>query len=78
MVKRSESLEEFWDYLLSGNPERVQAAIEGLDETEKQAVIAHLRRMASEPGWQPGQRESARAALEIINHQGHKGPQSSC
>ncbi|HEY5573318.1 MAG TPA: hypothetical protein VIK64_09935 [Anaerolineales bacterium] len=73
MVKRPESLEEFWEYLLSGEPERVQVAIEDLDETQKPAVIAHLRRMASEAGWQPGQRDSARAALEIITTKGAKG-----
>lgn len=70
MVKRPESVQELWDYLLSGEPERVRDAFSVLDENEKQAVVEHLRRMVSEPGWQPGQRESARAALEIINHEG--------
>ena len=78
MVKRPETLEEFWDHLLSGEPKRVRDAFSVLDENEKQAVVEHLRRMVSEAGWQPGQRDSARAALEIINHQGHKGPQSNC
>lgn len=68
MVSRPESLEELWDYLLSAEPEKVQLAFEQLDESEGQAVVTHLRRMVTEPGWQPGQRESARAALKILNH----------
>ena len=73
MVKRPESVQELWDYLLAGEPERVRDAFSVLDENEKQAVVEHLRRMASEAGWQPGQRDSARAALEIITTKGAKG-----
>lgn len=60
-------LEDFWDGLLSRDLERVRAALSQLEEKEQKAVVEHLRRMASEPGWQPGQRESARFALEILD-----------
>lgn len=62
----SNSLDVFWGGLLSGQPERVQAAFTSLGETEQQAVLAHLLRMANEPGWQPEQRESAQLALRIL------------
>lgn len=61
-----DALEALWDDLLSGQPERVRRAFGGLSEEERQAVMAHLRRMASESGWQPEQRESARLALAAL------------
>lgn len=60
-------LEDLWDGLLSRVPERVRAAFSQLEERERKAVSAHLRRMASEPGWHLEQRESARSALEILD-----------
>ena len=66
MQDQSNDPQEFWDKLLSGEPERVRAAFASLEEGEKQAVMAHLGRMASEPGWQPEQRASAQAALGIL------------
>lgn len=59
-------LQYFWENLLSRNPARIQSAFLTLDPTSKQAVIAHLQKMATEPGWHPEQVESARAALETI------------
>ncbi len=59
-------LEVLWDYLLSGQTELVRAAFEALNELERKAVFNHLRRMVSEPGWQPEQRTSAQTALLII------------
>ncbi len=66
MVEKPGSLEEFWEYLLSRQPKRVRVALTTLNKHERQAVLAHLRRMVSEPGWQSGQRESARVALEVL------------
>lgn len=66
MQDQSNDPQEFWDKLLSGEPERVRAAFASLEAGEKRAVMAHLGRMASEPGWQPEQRASAQAALEIL------------
>lgn len=60
-------LEELWDGLLSRDPERVRAAFSLLEEREQKSVVTHLQRMVSEPDWQPGQRESARSALEILD-----------
>jgi hypothetical protein len=59
-------LEQLWDGLFSRDPERVRAAFSQLEEDEQKTVAAHLRRMVDEQGWQPGQRESARSALEIL------------
>lgn len=56
-------LEALWENLLSRQPELVQAAFASLDADERQAVLAHLQRMAAEPGWHPEQRKSATAAL---------------
>lgn len=61
-----DELEEFWDAVLSRQPERVRRACAGLDQAECDALVAHLRRMCSEEGWHPEQRRSARAALEAL------------
>ena len=62
-------LEAIWDDLLSGQPERVRAAYGSLTEPEQKAVYKHLQRMADEPGWQPEQQLSARAALRVLEDQ---------
>jgi hypothetical protein len=59
-------LESLWERLLSREPDLVRQAYQGLEEAERRAVSAHLERMASEPGWQPEQRASARAALAAL------------
>ena len=56
----------FWDQLLSRQPEQIQAAFSQLTAEERSAVVAHLRRMASEPGWLEVQRASAQAALAVV------------
>ena len=56
-------LDNLWDFLLSRQPEQVRSAFLSLPEDERQLVVAHLQRMASEPGWHPEQVISARAAL---------------
>ena len=56
-------LEDLWSQLLSGEPGRVREAFASLGADEQAAVLAHLERMVSEDGWQPVQRDSARAAL---------------
>jgi hypothetical protein len=55
-----------WDNLLSRQAEQVRQAFAGLTSQEQQAVIAHLQRMAEEPGWHAEQRRSALAALEAL------------
>lgn len=59
-------LEEFWGDLLSEEPLRVIAVWVPLDDEEKAAIHAHLKRMATETGWTAGQQQAARAALEAI------------
>ena len=66
MEESPDPLEAFWDWLLSGQPELIRQAYSDLDEAERQSVLAHLSRMTSEPGWQPEQRASARAALDVL------------
>lgn len=61
-----DSLQNFWENLLSCNPAQIQSVFMALDPTSRDAVIAHLQRMTSEPGWHPAQVESARAALRTI------------
>jgi len=61
-------LQQFWDDLLSRQPERIRESFAGLDADTRQAVIEHLNRMASEEGWHPSQKESAQIALQAISH----------
>jgi hypothetical protein len=60
-------LSAIWERLLSREAELVRNTFNELSPEEQQAVIHHLRRMASEPGWHPEQRLSAQSALEVIN-----------
>jgi hypothetical protein len=62
----SDPLESLWERLLSGDKDLVISAYALLEPEEQQAVVAHLRRMAIEPGWQPEQRGSALAALAAL------------
>lgn len=59
-------LERLWNSLLSRQPELVRAAFLPLQAEEKQAVLIHLRKMVSEPGWHPEQQLSAGAALKAL------------
>jgi hypothetical protein len=63
----SYSLDELWDRLLSRQPERVREAFSSLDPESQRTVKQHLHRMATESGWLPRQRSSARAALKALN-----------
>jgi hypothetical protein len=62
----AELLEIFWDNLLSSQPEQIRAAFASLPPADQPAILAHLQRMAGEPGWHPAQRAAARAALEAL------------
>jgi hypothetical protein len=59
-------LEAFWEALLSSDPARIQPAWRSLSAEEAQAVRAHLKKMAEEPGWQPVQQQAAADALRVI------------
>jgi hypothetical protein len=59
--------ERFWAEILSGDSARVRQAFARLAPDERHRVLDHLRRMADEEGWQPGQRRRARAALAAVD-----------
>jgi len=61
----TESPESFWSEILSEDTTRVLAALRLLGEAERQAALAHLRRMAEEGDWSEAQSRRARAALAI-------------
>ena len=65
----TDSIEDFWEEILSRQTERIQAAFASLSVEEKVAVLQHLKRMTSEPGWHPEQIASASKALETLNHE---------
>ncbi|OGO28865.1 MAG: hypothetical protein A2136_05935 [Chloroflexi bacterium RBG_16_54_11] len=62
------SLEEMWSDLLSSQPDQIHDAFRSLDRRRQKNVLAHLRRMATDPGWQPEQRESALVALQTLEN----------
>jgi cytochrome c553 len=59
-------LEDLWESLLSEEPPRIRAVWEELTDDECELVAAHLKRMATEEGWHPLQRQAASKALEVI------------
>jgi hypothetical protein len=61
-----DELEQFWADVLSADPRRIRQAMAELHETERRAVIDHLRTMAHESGWTDGQQQRARAALTVL------------
>lgn len=65
-MERNDPIQIFWDNLLSRNPQRIWTAFSTLDASSRQAVITHLQKMISEPGWHPEQVKSAQAALETL------------
>jgi hypothetical protein len=60
-----------WEMILSRQPEIIKKIFDSLDDEEKNSVMDHLLKMKSGSGWQPGQRESARTALDAILNTGH-------
>ena len=66
MRPAQDDLEALWDALLSREADLIRQAFNALRAEEKQAILAHLKRMTSEPGWHPEQVASARAALEAL------------
>lgn len=66
MPAHPDTLEELWGRLLSRKPDQIQAAYAQLSTSEKQAVITHLQRMATEDGWHFEQRKSAEVALQAL------------
>ena len=59
-------LERIWDGILSRNRKTIRDSFKALSEEDQATVIAHLKRMATEDGWQEAQRTSAQAALDVL------------
>jgi hypothetical protein len=73
MASETEALETFWEDVLSSEPARIGRAWGLLTRTEAQAALAHLQKMAQEPGWQPVQQQAAADALRVIQGLGARG-----
>jgi hypothetical protein len=58
--------EHLWDALLSRQPDLIRSAFTSLDASDQTKALAHLRRMATEEGWHPEQRQSALAAMAAL------------
>jgi len=71
-VNEGQDPEAIWVELLSRQPARIRSAAHALPADEREAVVAHLRRMASDEGWPEAQRASASAALEALGDEGGK------
>lgn len=56
----------YWEEILSRQPQRIRAAYLALEGEARQAVLAHLGRMTGEPDWHPAQVESATIALQAL------------
>ena len=59
-------IEILWDDLFSRESSRIQQAFDTLNAEERTAILAHLKRMSSEPDWHPEQVRSAKAALQAL------------
>jgi hypothetical protein len=66
MNKGRDQLEILWDGLLSREPRLIKSAFASLNLIDQQMVLAHLQRMVEEAGWQPEQRLSAQAAIDVL------------
>ena len=64
-----DNLDNLWIELLSADPARIRRAWGKLTDEEALAVLEHLRRMKDEAGWQLAQRQSAEAALRVVQEQ---------
>jgi DNA-binding GntR family transcriptional regulator len=64
------SIEQFWDMVLSRDPEKVRRAAASLTPAEAAKLTAHLEDMAHGEGWQDEQRLSAEAALKALGGKG--------
>lgn len=66
MEKSKDEIEALWEDLLSRQEALIHQAFNQLDFQEQRAILNHLSRMVSEPGWHPEQVASARAAIKAL------------
>jgi hypothetical protein len=69
MERTPEQLEALWNNLLSRQPELIREAFNSLDSSTQEIVLAHLKNMAGDPGWQTEQIISAKVALHALEGQ---------
>jgi hypothetical protein len=62
-------LENFWENILSRDPEKIRLSWEPLSTEEKQSIYEHLQDMTTGEGWLEVQRESARTALKVLQEE---------
>ena len=62
----SDELQDFWDNILSAEPEKIINTYRILDANEQQYVIVHLYKMINEPGWHSSQVSAAQVAISTI------------
>ncbi len=62
----TDPLEQFWNAILSRQPQRIRRAVKQLNAPARAALLIHLQSMISEEGWLPQQRESAQIAIDVI------------
>ncbi|MHC1783353.1 MAG: hypothetical protein AB9891_11480 [Anaerolineaceae bacterium] len=60
------SAEQFWDNLLSRDPDKILEAFQSLHVSSRPSVLQHLRVMVTEEGWQLEQIASAQVALAVL------------
>jgi hypothetical protein len=63
-------IQTLWENILSRNPDLVRTAYRALTPDEQESILAHLKRMAAEPGWHPEQALSAQVAINAIQSRG--------
>jgi hypothetical protein len=65
-TQSGDPIQNFWDDLLSSEPDRIRAVFATLDWVTQSSALAHLHAMAEEDGWHPLQKASAQAALNVL------------
>jgi len=69
MTKKNQNflaLEDFWENILSRDADLIRTAINQISKDERNQIVNHLQKMASEPEWHEEQKISARRALDVI------------
>ena len=61
-----DEIQEFWDNLLSEQPEKIRETYTQMDAKLQQHVLVHLYKMINEPGWHPAQVGAAQFAINTI------------
>jgi hypothetical protein len=67
MQMESQFLEQVWGEIISSRPQRIKRMFMSLDLASQKEVIQHLKRMATEEGWQAVQVRSAREAIAALD-----------